>query len=130
MTNIRFDGIDTLETHFQEMRQNLAFAHQARDFMLAQLGFTGIEFWLDQPNQIRAVDNNPRRGFLIANEVESNGRTVAFVHIGESSEADGAEIFRDAATMEQSVNVALLNASHTGLFIQRSRRILLTACAT
>ena len=93
------------------MNQDLRFADQTRDFTLAQLGFTGIEFWPDQPNRVRAVDNNPRHGFVIANEVEGNGRTVAFVYAGESSEADGTETFLDTTMMEQSVNVPLVNAS-------------------
>ena len=113
MTSIRLEGIDTLETHFQEMHQELDFAKAARDFMLGQLGFTGIQFWPDQPNRVRAVDNNPQRGFVIANEVESNGRTVAFVFSGDSAKADGSDIFLDVTTMEQSVNVALVNASLT-----------------
>ena len=136
MTSIRFEGIDTLETHFQGMHQELGFAREARDFMLAKLGFTGVQFWPDQPNRVSAVDNNPRRGFVIANEVESNGRTVAFVYSGDSADADGSEIFLDATTMEKGVNIALVNASLTyGAFyttlptdlIQRMRELVRAA---
>jgi len=82
------------------------------------------------------VDNNPRRGFVIANEVESNGRTVAFVYSGDSADADGSEIFLDATTMEKGVNIALVNASLTyGAFyttlptdlIQRMRELVRAA---
>ena len=135
MTSIRLEGIDTLETHFQEMHQELDFANAARDFMLGQLGFTGIQFWPDQPNRVRAVDNNPQRGFVIANEVESNGRTVAFVFSGDSAKADGSDIFLDVTTMEQSVNVALVNASltygafYTTLPIERPTTVSSWACS-
>jgi endonuclease YncB( thermonuclease family) len=109
-TSIRFEGIDALETHFKDMHQELRLARAARDLTLQQLGFTGVQFWDDQPNRVRAVDNNPQPGYVLASGLDSNGRTLAFVYAGNTDPDDGSEVFLDASKMEQSVNVALVNA--------------------
>src|SRR5262249_50764826 len=37
--NVRYEGIDALETHFQGAHQNLTFANAARERNLASVGF-------------------------------------------------------------------------------------------
>lgn len=41
---VRFEGIDALETHFQQMRQNLQWPKAGRDRVLSRLGFEDVEY--------------------------------------------------------------------------------------
>src|SRR3954470_14879836 len=50
--SVRFEGIDALETHFQNQHQNLEFANAARDRMLSEVGFTQVDFFPDRPNKV------------------------------------------------------------------------------
>src|SRR4051794_13331181 len=54
MIPVRFEGIDALETHFQDMRQNLTWAKAARTSLLQRLGFGKVEFWEDHPNSVKS----------------------------------------------------------------------------
>lgn len=86
--NVRFEGIDALETHFSKgasgfRHQNLALATAARDAMLRGLGFTGVVFDAEYPYTVRSADQNPVPGYVIANGVEQNGRLLGFVYAGQ-----------------------------------------------
>ncbi|MEU5846298.1 thermonuclease family protein [Saccharopolyspora shandongensis] len=108
----RFEGIDTLETHFENQHQNLPFADAARDHMLDKMGFGAVEFWDDLPNKVESAEHHPVRGYLLANGVESNGRLLGLVYPGEPdlAAADGDPVFVDVERLERSVNVSLVRA--------------------
>lgn len=86
--NIRFEAIDALETHFKNSHQNLELANAARDLTLELLGFTNVKFSEDKPNKIASVDNNPSRGFVLANGIDGNGRLLGFVYAGGTENVD------------------------------------------
>lgn len=110
---IRFEGIDTLETHFQETHQHPALAYAARDYLLAQMGFGAVTFWPDLPDRVQSVQNNPVRGTILARSVESNGRVVAFVYRGTPPGLqDGQEVFVGPEWLDQSMNARLMAAGH------------------
>jgi hypothetical protein len=106
----RFEGIDTLETHFENQHQDLHFAQGARDRMLQLMGFGDVQFWPDLPNKIRSVEHHPRPGYLLANGIESNGRVLALVFAGQPTPdaADGDPVFVDPPQLEASVNAELV----------------------
>lgn len=108
----RFEGIDTLETHFENQHQDLTFARAARDHMLDKMGFGAVKFWEDLPNKIESAEHHPVRGYLLANGVESNGRLLALVYPGEPdlAAADGDPVFVDVERLDRSVNVSLVRA--------------------
>jgi hypothetical protein len=108
--NVRYEGIDTLETHFAGTHQNLELANAARDRNLAQLGFTNVRFYPDEPNVVQAVDQNPLPGYVLANGIESNGRLLGLVYKGATPRPDGERIFVDNAILEQSVNFKLVQS--------------------
>jgi hypothetical protein len=108
---IRFEGIDALETHFKQSHQHLELANAARDWLLAAIGFTGVKFWEDLPNNVEAVDVNPLRGHILASGLDSNGRVLAFAYGGDSDIEDGTPVFLDTERMMASLNVALLRAN-------------------
>lgn len=108
--NVRYEGIDTLETHFSNTHQNLPFANAAREYNLAQLGFSDVQFFPDLPNVVQAVDQNPLPGYALANGIEANGRLLGLVFSGTTIRADGEKVFVNNAVLDQSVNAKLVAA--------------------
>ncbi|MGY1670823.1 thermonuclease family protein [Geodermatophilus sp. SYSU D00710] len=112
----RFEGIDTLEIHFENQHQDLEFAEAARDHMLQTIGFGEVTFWADRPNKVRTAEHHPLRGFLLASGVESNGRVLGLVYTGEPAlpglegVGDGDRAFVDDELLESSVNAELVRA--------------------
>lgn len=106
--NLRFEGIDALETHFSQMHQNMEFALGARDAMLAMAGFGAVTFWDDLPAKVESVEHHPRRGYVLTRTLDTHGRIISFVFPGEAPEVDGAQVFLDEARMNQSFNAALV----------------------
>jgi hypothetical protein len=110
--NVRYEGIDALETHFRALHQDLRFARAARERNLAQLGFKNVKFFADAPNVIESVTRNPLPAHVIANGIESNGRLLGLVYAGRGAKADGSKLFVDEALLDKSVNADLV---HEGL---------------
>jgi endonuclease YncB( thermonuclease family) len=110
--SVRFEGIDALETHFQNHHQNLGFANAARDLMLNEVGFTQVDFFPDRPNKVQAATPHPLPGHILATGIEANGRIVAQVYRGspEQGLADGDRVFVDDARLDRSLNAALIRA--------------------
>ena len=106
--NVRYEGIDALETHFEGKHQDLQFANAAREENLALLGFKHVKFFAQSPNVVESVDANPLPGYVIANGIESNGRLLGLVYAGQPPQADGSQVFVDEATLDSSVNAALV----------------------
>lgn len=105
---LRLEAIDTLETHFQNVHQPLTFAKQAMDHLMAQFGITSVQ-WNAQGTMVTQA-NDGTTGYIISREVEKNRRPVAFAFAGVPPEADGAEVFLDAARVEQSANAEMLRS--------------------
>ena len=108
MINIRFEGIDALETHFSNAHQNLLWAEAARDHLLSIVGFQNVQFFADKPNKVSAVDNHPRRGYVLAKDIDPHGRIIAFVFVGDPVGLDGSEQFLVPADLDNSTNLDLL----------------------
>jgi endonuclease YncB( thermonuclease family) len=99
---LRFEAIDTLETHYLNMHQPLALATGALERLLEGLNITDVE-WNEARTTITSA-NDGTEGYILSREVEVNGRPVAFVYAGTPPEEDGSEIFLDADRMSQSLN--------------------------
>lgn len=116
MTSIRFEGIDALETHFdvegQEFHQKLDLALAARDALLAEAGFGEVRFFAQRPFKVESVQNHPVQGYILSNGLDTYGRTIAFVFIGEHSAVDGAQVFVTGEMLDASLNVFMLRAGH------------------
>ena len=110
--SVRFEGIDALETHFQNHHQNLGFATAARDLMLREVGFTQVEFLPDLPNKVQVATPHPLPGHILATGIEANGRIVAQVYPGVPDDGlvDGDRVFVDGDRLDRSVNAALIRA--------------------
>jgi Lamin Tail Domain len=110
--SVRLEAIDTLETHFNEMHQELLGANAARDELLEHLGFTGVTFWPDLPNKVQTADQDSLRGHVLSNGIDANGRMIGFVYRGDPSGADGASVWVEEDLVDRSVNALLLAAGH------------------
>ncbi len=104
MINLRFEGLDALETHFFGGHQDLSLAEGSREFLLGSAGFGDVEFWGDLPNKVKIVENNPVRGYVISNGLDGHGRIVGFIYFGEPPEEDGVGIQLDATRVSESFN--------------------------
>ena len=108
--SVRLEAIDALETHFDNDHQELAGATAARDALLAQLGFTGVTFFPDAPNNVDHADQDSVRGYVLSNGIDANGRMIGFIYPGDPAEPDGAKVFLDNPRVDTSINATLLNA--------------------
>ena len=99
---LRFEAIDTLETHYLGMHQPLELATGALEGLLEGLNITDVE-WNEARTTVTSA-NDGTEGYILSREVEVNGRPVAFVYAGTPPEEDGSEIFLDAERMSQSLN--------------------------
>jgi endonuclease YncB( thermonuclease family) len=106
--SVRLEAVDALETHFEETHQELDGGRKARDELLRRLGFTGVEFFPDDPNTVQSADRDEVRGHVLANGIDANGRMIGFVYSGDHPDPDGTEVFVDDALVDESLNAQLL----------------------
>jgi hypothetical protein len=99
---LRLEGIDTLETHFQGTHQPLGLATKALDFLLHELKIESAEFDPLMLNVTDAEDGTP--GYILSRTAEKNGRPVAFAFAGDPPRPDGSEVFLDVKLLKKSVN--------------------------
>ena len=105
---LRVEGIDTLETHYENQHQPLKFAKAATRFLLAGLGIKSVKFTASGLGVKSAKDGT--RGYIVSAKAEGNGRPVSFVFPGDCVEADGAEIDLVPQRLTQSLNYQLARA--------------------
>lgn len=110
MINLRFEGIDALETHFQGTHQNLEWAIEARNAVLNAAGFGAVKFWDNLPYKVQSVENHPRPGYILANTLDGHGRIISFVYTGTTSLIDGANVWLDVPTLKNSINAELISS--------------------
>jgi endonuclease YncB( thermonuclease family) len=112
--SVRLEAIDALETHFENTHQELTGGKQARDTLLAKLGFTNIVFSKTNPNKIKSADQNSLPGFVLSNGIDANGRLIGFVYQRDTRGLgrDGATVTVDNALIDRSINATLLEDGH------------------
>jgi hypothetical protein len=115
-TPIRFEAIDTLETHFdtggERTHQRLDLALAQRDALLAEAGFGEVRFFDDLPFKVQSVEHHPRRAWLLASGLDTHGRTIAFVFAGDPAEEDGTRVFVTPQHLDASLNAFMLRHGH------------------
>lgn len=108
---LRIEGIDTLETHYEgraRLRQPLTYARAATNFLLGRLGIRKVTYTKAGLTVKSALDGT--RGYIVANKAEGKGRPVSFVFAGDCAEADGVELALEPKRIEDSVNCRLARA--------------------
>ncbi len=87
---LRYEGIDAMERGARQPESSDATARN-----LEHLGLSGPD--------------DEGRGHIFSRLLDTNGRVVAFVAAGDTSEADGSDVFFDTARLRTSVNHRLLD---------------------
>lgn len=103
---LRLEGIDAPESHYGAVHQPLDLAHRATDFVLEQLGITGVRWGPKHRRVVAARDRVP--GYVLARQTDINGRPVAFVFAGAAPEPHGSTVHLTRPWLRQSVNYRAL----------------------
>ena len=106
---LRLEGIDTLETHYQSTPATLSMLHQPPQFaqgaaeeLLRFCGFRNVV----RGNREIVVSAQPQQtaGFILTRFADVYGRCVAFAFKGGFSQADGGDIYIDKNLLRKSAN--------------------------
>jgi endonuclease YncB( thermonuclease family) len=112
-TQLRFEGIDALELHFEGSHQPRPLADTARDFLTGRLGLNPVPY---KPPELVSVlppverDGTP--GFILSRALEAHGRPVAFAFSGDPPEADGTDLVLKPALLRKSLNFKSIAAGN------------------
>ena len=111
---LRLDGIDALETHYQPQRSHMTLQHQplslgqaAAEELLRFLGFEEVTRGDNETVTQARPDRVP--GYILTRFADSYGRAVAFVFPGSHPARDGSAVHLDSELLTQSANYHLLN---------------------
>ncbi len=80
--------------------------------MLELAGFTQVSFLPSNPAKIDNAVPHPLPGWVLANDIGTHGRLIAFVYAGACPYADGASVWLDAPLARKSVNGKLMKKGH------------------
>lgn len=105
---LRFEGVDALETHYKGTHQPRELADAATEFTLAAAGITGVRWGRTHTRVTAANDATP--GYILARTIERYGRPVAFVFGRTTNKPDGSSVFLDVNELRRSINYRLLDA--------------------
>lgn len=107
--NLRLEGIDALEIHYQGEHQLLDPAKEARDKLLEALGFSSVSFG---KGGAKVSDSKPGKvkAHILTRGLDGtyNHRPISFVYPGGHPKKDGSEIFLKVAEADQSLNAELM----------------------
>src|SRR6266702_1773591 len=98
-TQLRFEGIDALESHFSApggtTHQPLGLANDARNFLTKTFGLDPVTYKPGSQSVQPPAPNDGARGYILSRSLDVHGRPVSFVFAGDPPEADGTAIFLD-----------------------------------
>ncbi|MGH3022300.1 MAG: thermonuclease family protein [Gaiellaceae bacterium] len=112
-TQLRFEGIDALELHFDGLHQPRPLADQARDFLTGKLALNPVPY--EPPSLIQVlppVARDATPGYILSRALEPHGRPVAFAFTGDAPDVDGASFFLTSTALKRSLNYKILAAGH------------------
>jgi endonuclease YncB( thermonuclease family) len=104
-TQLRFEGIDALELHFEGHHQPRELADASRDYLTGLLGMNPVSYI--QPNNITVkppVPHDGIRGYILSRALEAHGRPVSFVYAGDPDGRDGDKVTLHTALLRKSIN--------------------------
>ncbi len=105
---LRFEGIDTPETHYKGEHQPGIVANPATDYALQAAGIRNV-VWTANRYRVKSADDGTP-GYILSREAERYGRPVAFAFAGTTSKTDGSRPFLDTTWLKQSLNYQLVRA--------------------
>ncbi len=105
---LRFEGIDTLETHYLGFHQPRKLADAATDFTLDAAGVTDVEWSPGRKHVLDAKDGT--EGYILSRAIERYGRPISFVFSGSTDYGDGSQVDLKAPQLADGINYKLLQA--------------------
>lgn len=109
--NLRFEGLDALELHYNSSRQPAPHAEAARDFLTGLIGMNPVTY-TESGIQVKPPANDGQAGFILSKQLEVYGRPVSFVFLGDYPARDGAEVRLTPSLLRRSLNYRLLIHGH------------------
>jgi endonuclease YncB( thermonuclease family) len=110
-TQLRLEGIDALELHFDSTHQPRPLADEARDFLTGKLGLNPVPYRPPRNIQVQPpVLKDATSGFILSRALEINGRPIAFAFTSAPPDPDGAAVFLRASLLKRSLNYRSLAA--------------------
>lgn len=104
-TQLRFEGIDALELHFEGHHQPRPLADEARDFLTGLLGMNPVPYRAPENLTVKPpVLHDGTRGYILSRALEAHGRPVSFAYAGDPDGADGDEVTLQVPLLRQSLN--------------------------
>ncbi|MRI55312.1 nuclease [Methylobacterium sp. DB1607] len=103
---LRLEGIDALETHYNARHQPSRWAFAATEAILAFAGVRNVQ-WDSRHATIVAADDETR-GWILARHKEKYNRPVAFLFAGETPDGDGTSVTLDEDLLRRSFNLQAL----------------------
>jgi hypothetical protein len=108
-TQLRFEGIDALELHFDgRHRQPAPLPDEARNYLTGLLGMNPVAYKTDGVTVQAPAQRDGIPGFILSRALDEHGRPVSFAFAGAPSEPDGAQITLKAPLLRKSLNYKLL----------------------
>jgi endonuclease YncB( thermonuclease family) len=126
---LRFEGIDAVELHFESTHQDMPTAIAARDFNLRDSGFKTVSYSGATGLSVKDAAPHPIEGHILTNAIDPYGRPVAFVFKGSPGKADGSSVYLDTKMLDKSINADLARsgnafpAFYTGLPVDLRRHV-------
>ena len=76
-TQLRFEGIDALELHFEGHHQPRPLADDSRDYLTGLLGMNPVAYKAPQNVTVKPpVAHDGTRGYILSRALEAHGRPV------------------------------------------------------
>jgi endonuclease YncB( thermonuclease family) len=113
-TQLRFEGIDALELHFEGAHQPRPLADESRDFLTEELGMNPVPY--EPPDDLKVkppVEHDGTAGFILSRALEIHGRPVSFVFAGDPPQPDGSEVTLGVDLLKESLNFKSLRAGES-----------------
>ena len=110
--NLRFEGIDAPELHYQGTRQPSPLAEDARDFLTGEIGMNPVTYG-PSGTTVDAARERRAGGYILSRSLEFNGRPVSFVFLGTNPpKPDGQQVFLNETLLRKSLNHQLMLLGH------------------
>jgi endonuclease YncB( thermonuclease family) len=112
-TQLRFEGIDALELHYERSHQPRPLADEGRDALTRALDLNPVSYV--PPRGIRVkppCERDKTPGFILSRALEAHGRPVAFAFKGKPPAPEGSEVFLKAGLLRKSLNYKAVAGGH------------------
>jgi endonuclease YncB( thermonuclease family) len=104
-TQLRFEGIDALELHFEGHHQPRPLADDSRDYLTGLLGMNPVPYRAPDHITVKPpVPHDGTRGYILSRALEAHGRPVSFAFTGDPPASDGEKLTLRSALLRKSLN--------------------------